>query len=193
MPPADTWARGKNKRWNNFMNEVFDEMCARYGKDVAGYWVDGGWGRIDQERLKKTVWKYNPQAEFVSGMDCAEPAAAWTIYAPVDYRDVNTWPGWECQVGILEGGSWWSVGGMARLSPEHMLKYTILQAGINAQGGGSCWAAGPYTDGTWEPNVKEYLISAGALLEPIAQSVKKTHASTSFPSPKGSKIATLPY
>jgi hypothetical protein len=126
-------------------------------------------------------------------MDCADPVGAWLAYAPIDYRDVNTWPGWECQVGILQGGCWWSTGGSAKLSPEHMLKYTILQAGINTQGGGACWAADPYTDGTWEPDVKEYLTAAGALLEPIAQSVKNTCASTSYPTPQGSKIATLPH
>ena len=188
---GDGWEPGKYVKWNNFMNEVFDEMCARYGKDVAGYWVDGGWGRIDKERLKKTVWKHNPNAEFVSGMDCADPAGAWKAYAPIDNRDINTWPGWECQVGILEGGCWWSTGGTAKLSPEHMLKYTILEAGINTQGGGACWAADPYTDGTWEPNVKEYLTITGSLLEPIAESVKNTYASTSFPTPQGAKIATL--
>jgi hypothetical protein len=187
------WATDKYKRWNDFMNQMFDEMGARYGNEIKGYWVDGGWERIDQERLKKTVWKYNPQAEFVSGMDCADPVAAWKIYAPVVYRDVNTWPGWECQVGILEGGCWWSTGGTARLSPEEMLKYTVLEAGVNTQGGGACWAAGPYTGGTWEPNVKQYLTDLGALLEPIAQSVKSTYASSAFPTPQGTKIASLPY
>jgi hypothetical protein len=187
------WAPDKYKQWNDFMNDIFGEMGARYGQEIAGYWIDGGWERVDQERLKKTVWKYNPQAEFVSGMDCADPVAAWKIYAPVVYRDINTWPGWECQVGILVGGCWWSTGGTARLSPEEMLKYTILEAGVNTQGGGACWAAGPYTGGTWEPNVKEYLSSLGALLEPIAQSVKSSYASTAFPTSQGTKIASLPY
>jgi hypothetical protein len=190
-PSATAWAPGKFTKWNDFVNDVFDEMCGRYGKDVAGYWVDGGWDHVDRERIKKTVWKYNPQAEFVSGMDCANPVDAWKIYAPIEYRNVNTWPGWECQVGILQGGCWWSTGGTAKLSPEHIVKYTVLQAGINRQGGGACWAADPYTDGTWEPNVKEYLIMAGALLEPIAEAVKNTYASTAFPTPQGSKIATL--
>jgi len=190
-PPANGGAPGKYVRWNNFMNEIFDEMGSRYAKDVVGYWIDGGWERCDQERLKKTLWRHNPKAEFVSGMDCADPAGAWVTYAPITYGDVNTWPGWECQVGILQGGLWWSTGGTAKLSPEHIVKYTILQAGVNLQGGGACWAADPYTDMTWEPDVKEYLTMAGALLEPIAESVKNTYASTSFPTPQGSKIANL--
>jgi len=191
VAPADAWAPGKYVRWNNFMNEIFDEMGSRYAKDVVGYWIDGGWGRCDQERLKKTLWKHNPMAEFVSGMDCADPVGAWVRYAPIAYSDVNTWPGWECQVGILQGGLWWSTGGTAKLSPEHIVKYTILQAGINTQGGGACWAADPYTDMTWEPDVKEYLTMAGALLEPIAESVKNTYASAAFPTPQGSKIVNL--
>ena len=191
-PPEDGWTPGKYVKWNDFVNGVFEEMCSKYGKDVTGYWVDGGWQRVDRKRLKNTAWKYNPKAEFVSGMDCADPAGAWKRYAPIDNRDINTWPGWECQVGILEGGCWWSTGGTAKLSPEQIVKYTVLQAGINTQGGGACWAADPYTDGTWEPNVREYLTMAGAFLEPIAESVKNTCSSSAFPTPQGSKIGTLP-
>jgi hypothetical protein len=69
LDQGEGWKPGMYTRWNNFMNEVFDEMCARYGKDVYGYWVDGGWQRVDKARLQQTVWKYNPKAEFVLGMD----------------------------------------------------------------------------------------------------------------------------
>jgi hypothetical protein len=41
--------------------------------------------------------------------------------------------------------------------------------------------------------VKEYLTITGTLLQPIAESVKNTYASTSFPTAQGTKIATLPH
>jgi hypothetical protein len=184
------------------MNEVFDEMCARYGKEVCGYWVDGGWERVDQARLQATVWKHNPKAEFVSGMDNAgwcnqfnrmiPPAPEKGIPAATP-NNADTWPCFEANVNLLQGGCWWTTGGWAKTSPEHMLRYTVLQAGCNTQGGGTGWAADIYTDGTWEPMVREYFLILGQLIKPIEESVKNTRPSNSFVTKQGSRIATLPY
>jgi hypothetical protein len=198
---GDQWAPGKFVKWNDFMNDVFGEMCARYGRDISGYWVDGGWGRIDKARLQNTAWKYNPDAEFVSGMDNSgwcnqfnqicppDPAKGIPAADPIDG---DTWPSFTVDVNLIEGGSWWSVGQTAKMSPVQMLRYTVLQAGTNTTGGGVGWAADPYTDGTWEPNVREYLSMLGQLITPIQESIKNTYASTSFITPQGSRIATLP-
>ena len=196
------WKPGMYTKWNNFMNEVFDEMCARYGKDVYGYWVDGGWERVDRERLKQTVWRHNPKAEFVLGMDNAGWCNQFNrIVPPAPERGIpaatpsnsDTWPGLRANVNLLQGGSWWSTGGTAKVSPVGMLRYTVLQAGVNTEGGGVGWAADPYTDGTWEPNVREYFVMLGQLIKPIEEAIKNTLISTSFPSPQGSRIATLPH
>ena len=196
------WKPGTYTKWNNFMNEVFDEMCARYGKEVCGYWVDGGWERVDKARLQATVWKHNPKAEFVSGMDNAgwcnqfnrmiPPAPEKGIPAATP-NNADTWPCFEANVNLLQGGCWWTTGGWAKTSPEHMLRYTVLQAGCNTQGGGTGWAADTYTDGTWEPMVREYFLILGQLIKPIEESVKNTRPSNSFVTKQGSRIATLPY
>jgi hypothetical protein len=189
------------EKWNDFINEVFDEMCAKYGKDVCGYWIDGGWGRIDVKRFKETIWKYNPKAEFVFGMDNAgwcnqfnrkiPPAPEQGIPAATP-NNADTWPCFSQNVNLLQGGCWWSTGGWARISPEHMLRYTVLQAGGNTDGGGTGWAADPYTDGTWEPMVREYFVMLGQLIKPIEEAIKNTRPSKSFVTPQGSRIATLP-
>jgi len=192
---------GMYVKWNNFMNEVFDEMCAKYARDIYGYWVDGGWERVDKKRLQETVWKYNPKAEFVSGMDNAgwcnqfnrmiPPAPEKGIPAATPIN-ADTWPCFESNVNLLQGGCWWTTGGWAKTSPEHMLRYTALQAGCNTQGGGTGWAADTYTDGTWEPMVREYFLILGQLIKPIEESIKNTRPSNSFITPQGSRIATLP-
>lgn len=196
------WKPGLYTKWNDFMNEVFDEMCARYGKDVCGYWIDGGWERIDVKRLKETVWKYNPQAEFVSGMDNAgwcdqfnrlcPPAPEKGIPAATP-GDVSTWPCFVSNVNLLQGGCWWTTGGHAKMSPEQMFKYTVLEAGCNTAGGGTGWAAGTYTDGTWEPMVREYFAMLGKLIAPIKESLSNTRPSPSYVTPQGCRIATLPH
>jgi len=195
------WKPGMYTKWNNFMNEVFDEMCAKYGKDVYGYWVDGGWERVDKQRLKETVWKYNPKAEFVSGMDNAGWCNQFNRMCPPDPKNgipaatpsnADTWPCFEANVNLLQGGCWWTTGGWAKISPEHMLRYTVLQAGCNTHGGGTGWAADTFTDGTWEPMVKEYFLILGQLIQPIEEAIKNTRPSMSFITRQGSRIATLP-
>lgn len=196
------WKPGNFVKWNNFINDVFDEMSARYGKDVYGYWVDGGWERVDKARLQQTVWKHNPKAEFVFGMDNAGWCHQFNRTIPPDPEhgipaatpsNADTWPAFESNVNLLQGGCWWSTGGGAKISPVDMLRYTVLQAGCNTSGGGTGWAADPYTDGTWEPNVREYFVMLGQLIKPIEEAIKKTYPSSSFITPQGSRIATLPY
>lgn len=195
------WKPGRYVKWNNFVKDVFEEMSAKYGKDVYGYWVDGGWERADQEGLKQIVWKYNPKAEFVSGMDNAGWCHQFNQMCPPDPANgipaatpsnADTWPCFKSNVNLLQGGCWWSTGGAAKMSPEHMLRYTVLQAACNTDGGGTGWAADPYTDGTWEPNVREYFAMLGQLIKPIEESIKNTRPSNSWITRQGSRIATLP-
>ncbi|WDE99400.1 alpha-L-fucosidase [Lentisphaera profundi] len=194
------WKPGNYVKWNNFMNEVFDELCAKYGQDIVAFWVDGGWQRVDRERLKKTARKYNPKAEFVSGWDNAgwcrqfnqisppDPAKGVPVSIP---HDADTWPSLRNNANLLQGGCWWTTGGTAKVSPVGMLRYTVLQVSGNTGGGGIGWAAGNYTDGTWEPQVKEYLTMLGQLMKPIEESIKNTRPSTSYLTPQGTRIATL--
>ena len=199
-PPA-RWAPGTFVKWNNFINEVFDEMGAKYGKDVLGYWVDGSWNKVDRERLKKTIQKHNPNAEFFSGLDMGGWCYKLNQLCPPDPKNgipaatpqnSDTWPCFEANNNLLQGGSWWATGGWARISPEKMLRYTVLQAGGNTAGGGVAWAADTFTNGTWEPMVREYFVMLGQLIKPIEESIKNTRPSTSYITRQGSRIATLP-
>jgi hypothetical protein len=200
VPPAK-WAPGKFVKWNNFMNEVFDEMGSKYGKDVLGYWVDGGWNKVDRVRLQNTLRRHNATAEFFSGMDMGGWCRKFNLLCPPDPKkgipaatpqNSDTWPCFGANVNLLQGGCWYSTGGWARTSPENMLRYTVLEAACNTAGGGVGWAADTYTDGTWEPMVREYLAMMGQLIKPIEESIKNTRPSTSYITPQGSRIATLP-
>lgn len=86
-------------KWNDFQNELFDELCKRYGTRIQGLWFDGmyahhgknGWhGCIDQPRFRQTLLKYNPALILtanVAGVRDKNPAADWVA---ADYR------AWEC-------------------------------------------------------------------------------------------------
>lgn len=66
---ADQIATGQNdpagsyKTWNAFINDMYDELCSRYGDSLAGYWFDGGFPEmLDQKRLKNTSISKNYSA-----------------------------------------------------------------------------------------------------------------------------------
>lgn len=95
---CDTKA-GEHTRWNDYQNELFDELCKRYGTRIKGLWFDGMYlhsakhpmhGCIDQPRFRKTLLKHNPALILtanVAGVRDKNPCADWVA---ADYR------GWEC-------------------------------------------------------------------------------------------------
>jgi hypothetical protein len=73
-------------------------------------------------------------------------------------------------------------------SAEDMFRYTVLQAGVNTDGGGVQWAAGPYAGGGWETGVDETMRKVAGYLRPIAASLKGVYASRVFPTRDGMTI-----
>ena len=57
---------GNSEIWDNFVNEVYDEMSSRYGEKVAAYWFDGTWcWHVDKTRIMKTIRKTNKICAFI--------------------------------------------------------------------------------------------------------------------------------
>ena len=137
------------KRWNDFINEYYAELVDRYGKDVSGYYIDGGLPNrhVDGARLRKTILSRQPGAWLVqnSGLDstCVDygsfealehpyPAENWAVYKPVT-------------------GLWWAMKNPVIFCPELAYRYTVLQASVrDRQGGGVGWSFGPHPGGRWE-------------------------------------------
>jgi len=62
------------RRWNDFVNELVAEMADRYGKNVSGYYSDGGLPQqVDAARLPKTILDRQPGAWLIqnSGLNRA--------------------------------------------------------------------------------------------------------------------------
>jgi alpha-L-fucosidase len=202
--------------WNNFINDVYGESVARYGTNVAGYWIDcctvksnNHANIVDFDRLRATIQANNPKGVII---ETSHYAALWGMYfghilskeindpgwfdfQPVTW-DVNSWPGYDYHVAIVEAPTWFastsvtSTNGVKK-TPEEMFRFTVFQAGVNTRGMGVAWAAGPYPGGGWEPQVKESLQALGRLIAPIAKSVKGVYASTSYPTAPGTRMRDL--
>ncbi len=195
--------------WNNFVCEVYDEMSARYGSKIAAYWFDGTWtNTVDKNRIMESIKKYNPTCAFVangtkshgmpfSSKEVGSPEATdygfASDYPPINNNDVKTWPSYERHVAIIQSGNWWAnQWGKARFTAEAVFRYTVLQAATN-NGGGVGWSFGPYADGSWEGDLFDVMKKANSYIDPIAESIKNTRASTSYPTREGTKISHLHY
>lgn len=187
------------KPWNDLMNGLMEETGARYGKAVAGYWLDGGPSppKFDGARFKGTIRKHNPEAAVWVNYGLATerfPNNRRMFEGLSDYAvsenfvgkvagtvDTDLWPVDHNMVTVQIGGEWWAMCGKSLQTPEKMLRYTVRLAGTAEQKhGGVAWAAGPYANNQWETGVGETLLRFGALLAPISASVSGTTPGTAY-------------
>lgn len=167
------------KRWNDFINEYYAELVDRYGKDVSGYYIDGGLpnSHVDGARLRKTILSRQPGAWLLqnSGLDsaCVDygsfealeypfRAANWAVYKPIT-------------------GLWWAMQNSVTFCPELAFRYTVLQASVrDRQGGGVGWSFGPHPGGRWETGVQSFCERLGALIDKAGPSLFGTRPSRAY-------------
>jgi hypothetical protein len=179
-------------RWNDFINEVVAEVVDRYGKDVAGYYIDGGLPpQIDPPRLRKTILQRQPEAWLIQNsglnrtcvdygsMECSQPPFPST-----------TW-----QLAFLVTNNWYAqTGGRASIRPEFAYRYTILQAAVSGgKGGGVAWAFGPHPAAQWESGVRDFTKRLGALVDAAGPSLFGARPSKAYVTKEGQALQGLPY
>lgn len=196
-------SEGGYKRWNDFVNEFFDELCSRYGTDIDSYYIDMIFHepfleRIDRPRLLKTLTKYHPDVvvvgngQAVDGVHYGSREDAMVMFDSPDER-----PAYPTQTVVCLTGTWWSTHpenapSAVRYTPEHLFRYLVLTASANTEGGGLAIGASPYVTMDFEPGVREALLGLGELIKPVSESILNTRPSTAYITPAGMKIKNLP-
>jgi len=206
--------------YNNFINELYAEFTARYQDLLKGFWFDKGlgMGSVDGARLGETIKAIMPDAVMIkngAASDVPETVdfgsleimnlpgnfnryldsalVADGFYSGMTSGDARTWPGFERAVALVVDKGWYSIPGSLRYTSLNMYQYTVLQAGVNEEGGGVAWALGPYptTPVTWNTNVLTRMISLGAMIDSVGESIKGTVPSNSWPTAEGEFIDNL--
>ena len=180
------------KKYNDFINEYFGELVDRYGKDVSGYFMDGGVPAkiLDLPRLRQTFLSRQPGAWLVQngGLNrkCNDFGAYETLDAP--YPAAN----WAVNKPIT--GEWWALTNSVILCPELAYRYTILQSSLrDRQGGGVGWSFGPHPGGKWELGVQSFCERLGKLVEKAGPSLFGSRPSKSFVTLNGKPLIGLRY
>lgn len=192
------------KKWNDFINELFDELCARYGRDIDSYYIDMIFHepfleRIDRPRLFKTLTRYNPEVVVVGNGQATDGVHYGSREdAMVQYANPDERPAYPTQTVVCMTGTWWSVfpdkmSNVARYTSEHLFRYLVLTASANTEGGGLAIGVSPYLTMDYEPGVRETLLGLGALIKPVSESILDTYPSSAYITPAGMQIKQLPY
>jgi len=183
------------KRWNDYINDVYAEVVDRYGKDILGLYLDEGSARgdsgrvVDYGRLRNTIKGKNPHLVMVQNYygnlySCDMGDKEYCHWGEFASADGGNWPSYTMPVGTVVAKNWMADTkrgiNVVRFKAEDLYRYTVLQAGTCIDGGGVQWAAGPYAGGGWEDGVDEILTKLGALIEPVAESIKGTFPSNSW-------------
>ncbi|MEJ7736476.1 MAG: alpha-L-fucosidase [Chitinophagaceae bacterium] len=203
---APNWHTFKYAKWNDFINDIYRDLLDKYGSRISGLFIDEGDKRanmdkaVDFPRLRSTIKSRFPNLIMIQnnhGKLYWSDIGAKEYFGWEEFGQVNSnkWPSSGSPVVSVISRDWWASlphsSVALRYNVESLFTYTVVQAGINVQGGGVAWAASPYVYGGWERGVKEQLIALGELIAPISKSVKHTYASTSFITPAGSTLNQL--
>ncbi|MBU2950602.1 discoidin domain-containing protein [Tamlana agarivorans] len=193
--------------YNDFLNELIAELTNRYKSQVKGFWFDKGlsYGCTDRPRIGETIRSIMPDAILIANTYANESADFGALetksptqtfenlggYPNVSNFDENTWPAWERSVSFVSDQSWTATPGSIRYTSEQMYRYTVLQAGVNEEGGGVAWAMGTYADMSWNPGVRSGMIELGEKIDAVGESIKSTVPSDSWPKPEGTRLQEL--
>lgn len=196
---ATGWNDATNsyKKWNDFINDIYGEVCQRYGTNIAGYWIDSPSAKTDTKRLRATIKACDPNKLIMSNDPFGVDKTLYDLYSWETYvgKEENKWQARADQISLCEGPNWWTTTAYGASQPQHsaeaMFKFTILNAGANTKGMGLSWAAGPYPGGGWETNVKENLQKLGSYIAPIASAIKGVYSSVSYPTAAGATLNSI--
>lgn len=195
--------------YNNFINEMTAELTNRYKSQFKGYWFDKGhsYGCTDTKRMGETIRAIMPDAVLIANTFANESADYGAVevkvpsqtfgkldgYSGVSNSDENTWPAYERSISFVSDAGWWAYPGKARYDGTMMYKYTVLQAGVNKEGGGVAWAYGPYPGKSvsYNSGLKASMVDLGNQIDEVAESIKGTAPSNSWPTAEGTTIKDL--
>lgn len=166
---------------NDWINDLFAELVDRYGDRLDGLWLDENFQDctqdklVDYRRLMRTIKERNPDLVLTQnnggsqayGVDEGVQEVQWEFH---EGRRVSTY----------------QIFGQTAKSPEDMLVTTVIQAAANTLGGGVQWSidahgAGTTGRGGLDKSARPILDAFAKLLEPVADSVKDTRPSDSYP------------
>jgi len=208
-------------KWNQYTNELYYELCERYGDRIAGLWFDGGYKHIPvgepQERLRKTCQSFNPamiltmNTAFLEGElnplpehNCPD-YRAWELrtWEYVDYR--NTKISRYQWALILAGKTWWTMGKQSdkfEIQPiGETFQFLVALSSVSTHGGFlASTGFFPIHKGEEKEELDEYFMGDiyktmkslnDEYLQPVKEAVLDTNDSKAYPTIENITVSQL--
>ena len=183
---ADTGRRGTDQKWNKMYFRTIEEIGARYGSRIAGYWQDGP--GPDGITVRGIMLKHTPDAAIWLN-SCASRAdlppanllGGEYIVHPATKADQTTSPTTTLQNAITLNGDWMASGNAVQYPAESLYRMTVtMAASAGQENGGFVLAAGPYSNNEWAPGMVDTLKTLGTWMKRNGPSIYGTVPSTAF-------------
>lgn len=203
--------------WNQYINELYYELCERYGTQIKGLWFDGMYNHIanngPQQRLKATCLTFNPRMiltmntgftegklNIASGYTGAD-YKAWEVNRRVDYVNDMAFSRYQSAI-VLAGAGWWAdkpkSAQVKSQSAEDLYRYITAMASISTHGG-FLNSTGFYPEKSgedlhgdyWMGNIRDTLVKVNGYLEPVSESIKNTSVGKAWPTTENQFVKDL--
>jgi hypothetical protein len=180
----------------------------RYGREIAGYWIDDGDAAANGVVMKRIIEQYTPGAAVWLNGCATHPPATLVGSEMWNLLDANPKPHLyntsSAQAAIVIADMWWACKGTenagavhvhstGRLmySPAELYRFLVCQIATTGQdNGGVVYATSPYSDNHWETGVRRGLTKFGAMVRKNAIAIYHTVPSRAYVS--GESAASKP-
>ncbi len=203
--------------WNQYINELYYELCERYGTRIKGIWFDGMYNHIAkgdvQNRLRATCLTFNPgmiltmntgfnEGNLNPGVGHTCPDyKCWEINRLADFDDDTKFSRYQSAV-VLGLGNWWTSASQNTSyklqSAESLFRYLVAMASISTHGG-FVPSTGfyPVRDGEdlngdyWSKGFRTELAKVNEYIEPVKESIKNTTIGKIYPTEENIFVSEL--
>lgn len=194
--------------WNDYINELYYELCDRYGGRIKGMWFDGCYGctsgERNQARLRETTLAFDPamiltmNTGFKEGELDPKPQfthpdyRAWEVNRFVDFVRDMRFSRYQSAI-VLGGVGWWTRYSQSTAltiqSAEDVFKYIVAMSSVSTHGGFlASTGFYPLRDGEdlhgdyFMNGIRNMLLKVNNnYLKPVEESVKNTKDSRAYP------------
>lgn len=200
--------------WNDYINELYYELCERYASKLKGLWFDGHMKNLDQARLRSTILSVNPAMILVANTGYTtgtiDPNPGWTLcdyrsWESDQHRDLaDDMPVSHNQTDYPITNGWWANVKKTDSEPsisnpqsaENIYKYIVAMSSISTSGG-MLAATGyyptkeddAYPSDHWLTGVKEKLETLDGYITPVSESIRNTSVGRAYPTTELAKVS----
>lgn len=208
---------GNYATWNQYVNELYYEVCERYGTRIKGLWFDGVYGRTsgaaNQARLRETCLTFNPgmiltmNTGFTEGNLNPAPGythpdyRAWEVNRYVDFVNDMKFSRYQSAIVLASKGWWTTVGKNATFNvqpAEDVFKYIVAMSSISTHGGFAASTGfypvheGEVLDDYFMPGIYDMLLKVNnSYLDPVSESIRGTKNSKAYPTTENLTVSEL--